>query len=413
MTDKVVLKKWIRIAFINLFVVAFLGVVMRYKIAYSLPFIDQKKFLHAHSHFAFTGWITQALMVLLTARLSVQQGSATVKKYKGILLLNLISAYGMLLSFPLQGYGVYSITFSTLSIFVSYAFAVMYWIDLNRLPQNNVSCLWLKAAVIFNVISSLGAFALAGMMATKTIHQNWYLQAVYFFLHFQYNGWFFFACMGLFADKICQFGITSGYSKIIFWLFAGACIPAYILSVLWIVLPAWAYILVVLSAIAQLAGWVVLITIIGRAAAFLKSLTVIVRRLFLLSASALSIKLMLQLGSTVPFLSRLAFGFRPVVIAYLHLVLLGVITLFIIGYAIADNYVALNKKMFAGVFIFTAGIILNEVVLMMQGIADLNYVSVPYTNEMLLVTALIMLSGIALLNFSQAKLMNSADINHI
>lgn len=59
--------------------------------------------------------------------------------------------------------------------------------------------------------------------------------------------------------------------------------------------------------------------------------------LFALSAFALSLKFLLQLGSTYPPLSTLAFGFRPIVIAYLHLVLLGVITIFIIGYIVANH----------------------------------------------------------------------------
>ena len=47
---------------VNLAIVALLGVIMRYKILYPLPFVDQKKFLHAHSHFAFSGWVTLALI---------------------------------------------------------------------------------------------------------------------------------------------------------------------------------------------------------------------------------------------------------------------------------------------------------------------------------------------------------------
>ena len=50
------------------------------------------------------------------------------------------------------------------------------------------------------------------------------------------------------------------------------------------------------------------------------------------SAIALSVKLLLQLVSTIPSLSNLAFGFRPIVIGYLHLVLLGVIGVTVYGY---------------------------------------------------------------------------------
>ena len=69
--------------------------------------------------------------------------------------------------------------------------------------------------------------------------------------------------------------------------------------------------------------------------------------------------------------------------------------------------------MYAGVFIFTAGILLNELVLMIQGVSDLYYVNVSYSSEMLLVIAIIMFSGITLVNISQRKIINKTDINHI
>jgi len=111
----------------------------------------------------------------------------------------------------------------------------------------------------------------------------------------------------------------------------------------------------------------------------------------------------LQLGSTIPFLSQLAYGFRPIVIAYLHLVLLGVITLFLIGFIIANDYILAGRKTSAGIFIFTVGIILNEVVLMIQGISNLNYTYIPNTNEALLLIGIIMFAGILLVNISQGK----------
>ena len=226
------LHRWIRISLFNLLLVATLGVILRYKIAFALPFINQKHLLHGHSHFAFAGWATQALMVLLVAYLAARTNMNTLKKYQWILFANLITAYGMLIVFPIEGYGLLSIIFSTLSVFVSYVFAIMYWRDLNKLKTRDISHLWFKAALLFNAVSSLGAFALAGMMITKIIHQNWYLAAEYFYLHFQYNGWFFFACMGLFTGKITRSLIPQIALKKIFWLFAAAFIPAYFLSVL-------------------------------------------------------------------------------------------------------------------------------------------------------------------------------------
>ena len=65
--------KWIRICLLNLFLVALLGVVLRYKIAFSLPFIDQRNLLHAHSHFAFAGWISQSIPERLGKQLFIPE----------------------------------------------------------------------------------------------------------------------------------------------------------------------------------------------------------------------------------------------------------------------------------------------------------------------------------------------------
>lgn len=58
-------KFWIRLTLINLLIVAFFGVVMRYKIGFAFPYLNQKNLQHAHSHFAFGGWISMMIMVLM------------------------------------------------------------------------------------------------------------------------------------------------------------------------------------------------------------------------------------------------------------------------------------------------------------------------------------------------------------
>ena len=392
---------WFSIAVFNLMLVAFIGVMLRYKIAYALPFIHQKYLLHAHSHFAFTGWVTQILMALLVSRLYSGQQNP-FKKYALVLYANLIAAYGMLFTFPFQGYGLYSIGFSTLSIFTAYAFAIIYWRDINLAKGKSPGDPWFKSALFFNIISSAGAFALAIMMATKTAHPDKYLAASYFFLHFQYNGWFFFACMGLLVHKLYIWGISLGGHKTIFWLFTLACIPAYFLSALWLPIPLWVYVLVIVAVGFQLAGFVLLYRAVSKHFAKLKQLiSPLGRWLLLLSGIALTIKLLLQSGSIIPSLSKLAFGFRSVVIGYLHLVLLGVITLFILGYIVINEYMRINKTAVTGIVIFIAGIFFNELILLIQGAGAISYISVPYTNEMLFGAAVLLFAGLLILNISQ------------
>lgn len=394
---------WIRFSLFNFLIVALLGVTLRYKIAFSLPFIDQKHILHAHSHFAFAGWVSQLLMAFMVYYLSTQDNDA-FRRYRPVLYANLLSAYGMLFSFPFEGYGTFSIIFSTLSIFVSYWFAVKYWRDLDKLKQKSTTHLWFKAANLFAVISSCGAFALAWMMANKTVHQNWYLASTYFFLHFQYNGWFLFGCAGLFNWLLTRHNIHVSAAKNIFWLFAIACIPAYFLSALWLPISTAVYIMVVAAACLQMGGWILFVMRVNPAIKpVINKLPVLSKWLLGLSAAALTIKLLLQLGSTIPSLSDMAFGFRPIVIGYLHLVLLAVISLFIIGVAVALGQLKVNRGLKAGVSTLIIGVFLNELMLMIQGTAALSYNNVPYTNELLFAIALIMFLGILLINTSQKQ----------
>jgi hypothetical protein len=322
-------EKWLHISILNLSIVALLGVIMRYKIGFEFPYLDQKHIQHAHSHFAFSGWIAHTLFVLMLMFLD-EQKTTVLSKYKPIIIGNLVCAYGMLFSFAIQGYGVISIFFSTLSILNTYIFIFCFLKDLKLIgphPSKN----WFKASLAFYIFSSLGTFALAYMMITKHLPQN-YLASVYYYLHFQYNGFFFFSCMGLFISQLYRFIPILKFNSQIFWLFAIACIPTYFLSTLWMKLPIWLYILVVIGAFMQVLGWIKLLQLVQQNLSIFKtSIKPIWRKFFLILALAISIKLLLQLGSAIPSISKLAFGFRPIVIAYLHLVLLAIISFFFSG----------------------------------------------------------------------------------
>jgi hypothetical protein len=133
------------------------------------------------------------------------------------------------------------------------------------------------------------------------------------------------------------------------------------------------------------------------------------RTLFILSGFALTIKLLLQAGSVIPSLSKLAFGFRPIVIGYLHLVFLAIITLFLLAYSINFKLININSKSIAGIIIFSTGIFLNEILLMIQGVSDLTYHGVPYINELLLIAAIVLFTGIATVNYGQLFLKHDQD----
>jgi hypothetical protein len=78
---------WIKIVLFNLFIVATLGVLMRFKIGFEFPYFDQKNVQHAHSHFAFVGWVTQTLLVLIVSLIAPFLKEFQIKKYSNLLWL--------------------------------------------------------------------------------------------------------------------------------------------------------------------------------------------------------------------------------------------------------------------------------------------------------------------------------------
>ena len=396
------IKFWIKVSLFNILLVAFLGLLMRYKIAFYLPFVDQKHLLHAHSHFAFIGWISQTLYVFIIQLLMNRNAEINYRPFKNILIANLIISYGLIPAFIAQGYGAVSITLSTLSILVFYIFCVKLFQALNRNKNNTfISDKWLKAALVFGILSTVGTFLLAYSMKIS-INQNLYLASFYFYLHFQYNGWFLFASVGL-AYQWLQNNIHNfKEDKKVFLIFLLTCIPNYFLSTLWADLPVWLFIIVVFSSILQTIAWILMVKNLLRYKSAIKTkLHKTAALLFALVAIAYTIKILLQLGSTIPALSELAFGFRSIVIAYLHLILLGVFTLYFLGIFVQNNYIQINRFAKFSLYSFVAGVFLNEFVLMVQGTASLISVYVLHTNIYLLIVAVLLFISISGLFFSQ------------
>lgn len=400
---KINIRYWLNFSLVNLLIVAFLGLAMRYKIGFEFPYFNQKNIQHAHSHFAFLGWITHTLFVLIIYVLFESGITINTKNYRRLIIANLVCAYGMLVSFNIQGYGMVSIILSSLAIGVNYVFGYYLFKDVKRLGKDKVGKNWFKAALLFSVISSFGTFSLAYMMASKNYDQNRYLASVYFYLHFQYNGFFTFACMGLLLSKLRDWLPAFRYNSTVFWLFFLACIPAFFLSILWADLPVWLYVGVVIAAFSQMFAWGIFLVEIRKSIQlkseeFKKGFYV-----FLLVAAAFTVKLLLQLGSTIPVLSKLAFGFRPIVIAYLHLILLAVISVFLLNYIYTLQLIHINKTARRALIVFVTGVFLNEIVLAVQGIASFSYTIVPYVNEILFAIAVLIFFGIFFLLVSQRK----------
>ena len=392
---------WLKFSVFNLFIVALLGVMMRYKIAYSLPWLDQKHVQEAHSHFAFYGWITTVIYVLIMRYLQRILPNVSIKKYENLVIANLIASFGMLAAFIYGGYFWLSIAFSTLALLVSFAFFFFLLKDLKAVKEH--SKIWFLSGLFFAVLSSLGVFYLAYMMESGNINQDYYLASTYYYLHFQYNGFFIFSCIGFLLYSLREVGaeISEKDNKMVFWTMFLGCLIGYGLSVLWMKLPIWIFAVIVLGTILQTFGAVKLYLIVkSNWEKLVLNWSPMQRFVLIFAGFAFAVKIALQLGSNIPAVNQFAFGFRNIVIAYLHLVLLMCISTFLVSQIIATNYFLIKKSLINGLKLFLLGIFLNEAILGLMGIFSIKYISIPYAPHGLLLMSVLMMTGVLIMLFS-------------
>lgn len=281
----------------------------------------------------------------------------------------------MLLSFPVQGYGLYSIAFSTAHLLLSYGFIYRFLTDVRRQGEikkmHQVSFRLVQAALFFLALSSLGPWGLGPVMASGGSGSPLYFNAIYFYLHFQYNGWFSFAALGLLFRVLEGQGIpfSRPQASIIFHLFFWSCLPAYLLSVLWMKPPAAVYLLAGAAALGQVLAVAWLLNLLYRQR---KSLSVFFagwpRLLAVLALLALVLKTGMQLASALPYVADLANSVRNFIIGYLHLMLIGFISFFLLAYFVWQGKLDASRGSSRwGLGIFLAGFLLTEGLLFLQG----------------------------------------------
>ena len=126
------------------------------------------------------------------------------------------------------------------------------------------------------------------------------------------------------------------------------------------------------------------------------------RFVFIYVGFAFAVKIFLQLGSVIPAVSQFAFGFRNVVIAYLHLILLMCVATFLLSQVI-QNFKT-SPRLNAGLKYFLLSVFLNEFLLGLMGIFSIKYVAIPFANEFLFgISVLILISILIIFNTLKEK----------
>ncbi|MDD2983209.1 MAG: hypothetical protein PHQ74_07465 [Crocinitomicaceae bacterium] len=396
--------KWAILCLVNLFIASILGVLMRYKILYELPGLVQNHLLHAHSHFVFQGWISLVLFSVLVLFLLPKE--VAQKKVYGILFWVMqLSAFGMLFTFLYNGYYSLSIVFSSLTQFAFYWFAIQFMLDLRKTDVHRVAKWFAIGALWCGIISSLGPYALGYYSVSKTSSALSIRTSIYFYLHFQYNGWFLFSIYSIFINWFHKrFFIDKNELKWFFILSALSIIPGYALSIIGYYKTPMVMINSYFSVITQAIAVILFALFIFKNKDKIKSqLTPITRRLWYIAFYSLILKVCMQSLSLSPELANVAFSFRPLVIGYLHLVFICIVSFFLLGFMhqfqslkVSNSYAA-----FYGLIAFVLFSLANEFVLFLQAFGFYFEIHIQHVSESLLYISIGMCLGLLLFVIGQ------------
>lgn len=391
--------------------VAFIGSFMRLMFVIPVNLLDYQNILHSHSHFAVLGWVFNALFIsILYAYLPEKMNSA---KFNLLFWFFQLSIIGMLITFALKGYYWLSIAFSTMHILLSYCFIVFIFSELRKIRTEILSLKFIYGGLFFLFLSTLGPWALVFVVMNGLSGTDLYKQAIYFYLHFQYNGWFIFSITGLwlwYFEKLgAKFNEKTSHSA--FNLLFYSNITGYSLSLLGFKMPNYVWALAFISALIQLFGARKLYQLFfanevsvfskgGKPAQFL----------FRFSFLALLIKYILQLISSLPEAGAPAFLSREVTIGFIHLVMLGVVSIGIIGW-LGGNELLDLESFYAktGIRIFLLSFVITEFLLFYPALVIWFQVGgiTLYTNLLFSLTVL-MLLGTIMIAASKYKEIRSA-----
>lgn len=371
-----------------------IGLLLRVQMIWPLPGLNYAFVLHAHSHTAFLGWVYNGFFALALRFFVWPQER---DRFAGLFLVTQVATVGMLVTFPFQGYARESIVFSSLHVVCSAVFAWKLLRSNRAVAEARVALGW---AFMLMFLSAAGPIALGPMAAGGMRGTPWYSMAIYFYLHFQYNGWFVFFLLAVLWQWRRQSDVASDAGeemakRAVHWLAAG-CLLTVVLSALWMDPPAWVFGVGLAGAMLQGVGCVYLWHAVrGSARRFDER---IAGWLGSVAAAAFLLKVVLQFLAGWPALAGLATQ-RMVVIGFLHLVFLAVVTPALLAAAVECGWMRLRRVGVAGLALLSVGSIATEVILFLPPAAGVFpwLPMLPRIPEALAVAGATILAGILLL----------------
>ena len=358
------MRRWFLVALFFLAMAGSIGAFLRLIYVVEMPWFLFKPWLHAHSHAAMLGWVFPALLIALLG----QDDRKPPRVFLAWLSISQLMVLGMLICFPLQGYGIFSIAFSILQTLISYALVGVVWVHTANWPKAGSRRL-VRLAIIMQLISTLGIWAMGPIMTSGLAGTEWYYWSIQWFLHFQFNGWFWFAAMAIGSRWAERHGVTVRLDGFTTALWVVSALFTYALAIAWSERLPW--VLAINAAAVALQFWAAWRTLMAMRRARLQAQVKTTRWMRILIGVMLismAAKVAAQALVCVPVVATMALTLRNYVIGFVHLNTLGAITALLFAHALMKGW--LNEQILIvrmAIILFILGFAGREVVLVLQG----------------------------------------------
>lgn len=378
-------RKDIQWAFLYFIITILLGLSLRVSYIADV-FFNIRHVTHSHSHIGLLGWIYTILSSLICQYFLRETDR---KPYFILFLCTQFCILGMLFSFPFGGYFLYSIIFSSLFIICTYWFSIFF---LKRSKKYNfirfsisksvdvendkpLSLKFVHWGIYFLILSSIGIWLLPVAIVKAGKGSDWYNSALYFFLHFQYNGWFLAVLFGLLVGEIEHKSLlNSKRLKGALYNFVIGTIGSVTLS--WVGFfneP-------ILYIIGNISGFLLLASIFELYRAYMQlEKPAFLTQMFLLLCMLKTI--FMFLGS-FPWIAEVVLPNREFVISYLHFTFLGVIGFGVLHFLEKNLHIHFP---YWSLSLYTTAFVGSEILITYKGIAILCELFVPDNYYLLLI----------------------------
>jgi hypothetical protein len=290
------------------------------------------------------------------------------RKVRWLLIGAQAAVIAMLFSFPVQSYGAVSITASSLHMVFSYVLVVILWRASRKWPARGSGAITRWSIIMF-MLSTLGVWAIGPIIATGYHGHEIYYWSIQLFLHFQFNGWFWFAAIALGVRWAERQGFDIQMDRLTLGLWVSSAILTYALAIAWSEPLPWVFATISVGVALQVWAAVRTLRILRRLQHQAHERFPFWGKILVgVALVSMGLKVLTQAAVIVPEAAVMGFTLRHYVIGFIHLNTLAIMTTLLLTYAILQGWLDVRTRMVRwGLGILLVGIIGSELLLFLQG----------------------------------------------